>query len=76
MLARSRSTSRLDNRKSGLEVDQQREQIGYCLGISDSRDLAVLDCIRECSLSQNEAFKHSSGCRHRSYGIGSGLAND
>jgi hypothetical protein len=50
-LTRSRSASRLDDRKSGLEVDQQREQIGYCLGISVSRDLVVLHCIRECSLS-------------------------
>ncbi len=28
---RAASTSGLDDRKSGLEVDQQREQIGYCL---------------------------------------------
>ena len=68
--------SRLDDRKCGLEVDQQREQLGYCLGVSASRDLTVLDRIRERSLSQNEAFEHGARRRYRSHGIGSGLARD
>ena len=49
-LTRSRSTSRRDDWKSGFEVDQERQQIGNCFGISERRDLAVLHCIRSCGL--------------------------
>jgi hypothetical protein len=38
----SASTSGLDDRKSGVEVDQQRQQIGYCLSITDSGDRALI----------------------------------
>src|SRR5215469_1472290 len=44
------SMSRLDDRKSGIEVHQQRQQIGYRLGIPAGRDLAMLHGIGECSL--------------------------
>ena len=64
MLARSRSTSRLDDRKSGLEVDQRREQIGYRLGISDNRDLAVLHSFRQKLTSLRVSSKSMGDNEH------------
>lgn len=44
------ASRRLDKQKSGLEVDQQRLQIGQCLGISNRDDFAVFHCVGECSV--------------------------
>lgn len=65
----------LDDRKSGIKFDQQREQIGYRLRNSQSSDVALPHCIRELPLSQNYAFKRGPRRCHHSPSIWSGLAD-